>query len=57
MARNVNTVLTESIWLVNMSSCFKRLQKIGPHEVLGSLGMCEVSYLNGKSGICAYGHF
>ena len=38
----MDTVLTESIWLVNMSSCVKGMQKIGLHELLGSLGKCEV---------------
>jgi hypothetical protein len=53
----MDTVPTESIWIVNMSSCFKGMQKIGSHEVLGSLGICKVSCLSRKSGIYAYRHF
>lgn len=52
----MDTVLTESIWLVNMSSCVKGMQKIGLHKLLGSLGKCEVNCLSGKSGIYVYRH-
>ena len=57
IARNIDTVLTESIWLVNVSSCFNGMQKIGQCEVLGNLWMCEVNCLCGKSEIYAYTHF